>query len=164
MLRFEDFTSNVQAAAILSEKIMERYGHGQINTEHFLMALCEQPDAINPKVLALLKLDTRIIIEGLDRALRILTKPIFRRPGPEKVVITPRLHRVVERSYENSIQLGENKITGEDLLLAILSEKNTPAALELEKAGLTRAHLTAAMRKVHGKGTGALILGDKTGL
>jgi ATP-dependent Clp protease ATP-binding subunit ClpC len=151
MLRYEDFTENAQAAARLAEVIMQRYGHGQIDTEHFLLALIEQPGAIDPRLLALLDIDTSSIAAGLDRALRILTKPIFRKPGTEKVVITPRLHRAIERANENAIQLEEKKITGEDMLLAILNERNSPSAGVLEKAGLNRVHLSAAIRKIRAR-------------
>jgi ATP-dependent Clp protease ATP-binding subunit ClpC len=151
MFLYEDFTTNAQAAAQRAEEIMQRYGHGQVDCEHFLLALIELPEALDPRLLAMLDLDAACISAGVDKALRILTKPIFRKPGADKVIITTRLHRVIERAKENAIQLEEEKITGEDLLLAILNERSTPAAAELEKAGLTRVRLSAAMRKLHGK-------------
>ena len=147
MPKFEDFTESAQAAAQLAGKIMERYGHSQVDTEHLLLALFEQADAIDPRILVVLDIDTAGITEGLDRTLRNLTKPIFFKPNAGKISITPRVRQVMEQANEAAIQLKDEKISGEDILLAILDEQKTPAARELERAGFTRKRFYAAMLK-----------------
>ena len=43
MMRFDRFTESAQQAAQLSAEIIQRYSHNQIDVEHLLLALLEQP-------------------------------------------------------------------------------------------------------------------------
>ena len=51
MMRFDRFTERLQDAAARANEILMRYGHNQIDVEHFLLALLEQPDGVIPQVL-----------------------------------------------------------------------------------------------------------------
>jgi len=44
MMRFDRFTERAQEAAQRAAEIIQRYGHNQIDTEHILLALIEQPE------------------------------------------------------------------------------------------------------------------------
>ena len=44
MLAFDRFTEGAQNAASRAYEILQRYGHGQVDTEHLLLALLEQPE------------------------------------------------------------------------------------------------------------------------
>ena len=44
MMRFDRFTERAQDAATRAYEILQRYKHNQVDTEHILMALLEQPD------------------------------------------------------------------------------------------------------------------------
>ena len=47
MMRFDRFTERAQEAAQRAAEIIQRYGHNQIDTEHILLALIEQPEGSN---------------------------------------------------------------------------------------------------------------------
>ncbi len=49
MMRFDRFTERAQEAAQRAAEIIQRYGHNQIDTEHILLALIEQPGGVIPK-------------------------------------------------------------------------------------------------------------------
>jgi len=51
MMRFDRFTERAQEAAQRAAEIIQRYGHNQIDTEHILLALIEQPGGVIPKSL-----------------------------------------------------------------------------------------------------------------
>ena len=55
MMRFDRFTERAQEAAQRAAEIIQRYGHNQIDTEHILLALIEQPQGVIPQILDLLK-------------------------------------------------------------------------------------------------------------
>jgi ATP-dependent Clp protease ATP-binding subunit ClpC len=46
MMRFDRFTERAQEAAQRAAEIIQRYGHNQIDTEHILLALIEQPQGV----------------------------------------------------------------------------------------------------------------------
>ena len=55
MMRFDRFTERAQEAAQRAAEIIQRYGHNQIDTEHILLALIEQPQGVVPQILEILK-------------------------------------------------------------------------------------------------------------
>ena len=57
MMRFDRFTERAQEAAQRAAEIIQRYGHNQIDTEHILLAMIEQPQGVITQLLELLKID-----------------------------------------------------------------------------------------------------------
>ncbi len=74
MMRFDRFTERAQEAAQRAAEIIQRYGHNQIDTEHILLALIEQPQGVIPQILEILKVDPALLIERLDYTLRTSPK------------------------------------------------------------------------------------------
>ena len=70
MMRFDRFTERAQDAAARSYEILQRYGHNQVDTEHFLLALLEQPEGVIPQILEKLSVDQEMIKKRLDDVLR----------------------------------------------------------------------------------------------
>ena len=63
MMRFDRFTERAQEAAQRAAEIIQRYGHNQIDTEHILLALIEQPGGVIPQILETLKVDANALTE-----------------------------------------------------------------------------------------------------
>jgi ATP-dependent Clp protease ATP-binding subunit ClpA len=74
MMRFDRFTERAQEAAQRAAEIIQRYGHNQIDTEHILLALIEQPQGVIPQILEYLKVDSNALTE------RLITSAPARRP------------------------------------------------------------------------------------
>ena len=51
-------------------EVLQRYGHTQVDTEHLLLALIEQPEGVIPEILDQLGVDLELIGERLDEELR----------------------------------------------------------------------------------------------
>ena len=50
-MRFDRFTERAQDAAARAYEILQRYSHNQVDTEHILLALLEQPEGLVPAIL-----------------------------------------------------------------------------------------------------------------
>ena len=72
MMRFERFTERAQDAAIRAAEILQRYGHNQVDTEHLLLALLEQPDGVIPQLLERMTIDVSAMRSRLDEVLRAI--------------------------------------------------------------------------------------------
>ena len=59
MMRFDRFTERAQEAAQRAAEIIQRYGHKQIDTEHILLALIEQPEGVITQLLEIMSVDGR---------------------------------------------------------------------------------------------------------
>jgi ATP-dependent Clp protease ATP-binding subunit ClpC len=150
MMRFDRFTERAQEAAQRAAEIIQRYGHNQIDTEHILLALIEQPQGVIPQILENLKVDAAALSERLDYILRTSPKANIFGGGAGQIFITPRVKRIVDLANEEANRLKDEYISTEHLFLAILSERNTPAARLLEGAGLTRERVYEAVQQIRG--------------
>src|SRR5215210_36638 len=135
MMRFDRFTERAQEAAQRTAEIIQRYGHNQIDTEHILLALIEQPGGVIPQILEKLSVSPKANIFG---------------GGAGQIFITPRVKRIIDLANEEANRLKDEYISTEHIFLAILTERNTPAARILESAGLTRDRVYTAVQDLRG--------------
>jgi ATP-dependent Clp protease ATP-binding subunit ClpC len=150
MMRFDRFTERAQEAAQRAAEIIQRYGHNQIDTEHILLAMIEQPQGVISQLLELLKIDATMLAERLDYILRTSPKASIFGGGAGQIFITPRVKRIIDLANEEANRMKDEYISTEHLFLAILSERNTPAARLLEGAGITRERVNEAIMQMRG--------------
>ncbi|MBA4400102.1 MAG: Clp protease, partial [Anaerolinea sp.] len=150
MMRFDRFTERAQEAAQRAAEIIQRYGHNQIDSEHILLALIEQPQGVITQILEILKVDPATLAERLDYILRTSPKASIFGGGAGQIFITPRVKRIVDLANEEASKLKDEYISTEHIFLAILSERNTPAARLLEGAGITRERVLDAVMQLRG--------------
>jgi len=150
MMRFDRFTERAQEAAQRAAEIIQRYGHNQIDTEHILLALIEQPRGVIPQILEQLKVDPTSLTERLDYILRTSPKANIFGGGAGQIFITPRVKRIIDLANEEANRLKDEYISTEHIFLAILNERSTPAARLLEGAGVTRERVYEAIQQIRG--------------
>jgi ATP-dependent Clp protease ATP-binding subunit ClpC len=150
MMRFDRFTERAQEAAQRAAEIIQRYGHNQIDTEHILLALIEQPQGVVSQILDLLKVDAAALTERLDYILRTSPKANIFGGGAGQIFITPRVKRIIDLANEEANRLKDEYISTEHIFLAILSERSTPAARLMEGAGVTRERVYEAIQQIRG--------------
>ena len=151
MMRFDRFTERAQEAAQRAAEIIQRYGHNQIDTEHILLALIEQPEGAISHVLQILNIQESDLSERIDYVLKNTQKAsIFGNRGEGQVFITPRVKRIVDVANQEANRLKDEFISTEHLFLAILDEKNTPAARLMDDEGLTKDRVYRAIDQIRG--------------
>ncbi len=150
MMRFDRFTERAQEAAQRAAEIIQRYGHNQIDTEHILLALIEQPDGVVGQILELLAVDRDNLINRLDEILKSSPKASIFGGGAGQIFITPRVKRIMELANDEASKLKDEFISTEHIFLAILSEKNTPASRLLIENGIDRKRVLEAIMQIRG--------------
>lgn len=150
MMRFDRFTERAQEAAQRAAEIIQRYGHNQIDTEHILLALIEQPQGVITQLLEILKVDPENFKERLDYILTTSPKANIFGGGAGQVFITPRVKRIIDMANEEANRLKDEYISTEHIFLAILGERNTPSARLLDELGITRQGVLDAVDELRG--------------
>jgi ATP-dependent Clp protease ATP-binding subunit ClpC len=150
MIRFERFTERAQDAATRSYEILQRYGHNQVDTEHMLLALLEQPDGVVPQILEKLGADTSLMRAKLDDMLRASPKAAIYGGGTGQVFITPNVKRIIDVANEEANRLRDEYISTEHIFLAILMERNTAVARLLAEAAIARDRVYDAIKDIRG--------------
>lgn len=150
MMRFDRFTERAQDAAARAYEILQRYGHNQVDTEHILLALIEQPEGVIPQILEMLNVEAELLQQRLDDVLRASPKAAIYGGGTGQVFITPRVKRIIDLANEDANRLKDEFISTEHIFLAVLSERNTNVARILSEAGITRDRVTTAIKDLRG--------------
>jgi len=151
MMRLDRFTERAQDAAQRAVEIMTRYGHTQVDIEHLLLALLEQPDGVIPQILERLGADVEQVNHRLDEVLRASPKAgIYGGGGVGQVFITPRVKRVLDLANDEANRLKDDYISTEHIFLAIANERNTPVARILRESGVTKDRIYDAIKEVRG--------------
>ncbi|MEK7440024.1 MAG: AAA family ATPase [Chloroflexota bacterium] len=149
-MRFDRFTERAQDAASRAYEILQRYGHNQVDTEHILLALLEQPEGVIPQILDKMSVDIEIIKRRLDDVLRASPKVAIYGGGTGQVFITPRVKRIIDLANEEANRLKDEYISTEHIFLAVLSERNTAVARILSEAGITKERVYESVKDVRG--------------
>ncbi|MEA3340894.1 MAG: AAA family ATPase [Chloroflexota bacterium] len=151
MMRLDRFTERAQDSAQRAVETMTRYGHTQIDVEHLLLALLEQPEGVIPQILEKMSVDLEQMKQSLDALLKDSPKAgIYGGGGVGQVFITPRLKRVLDLANDEANHLKDDYISTEHLFLAIANERNTPVARLLRESGMTKERILDAIKDVRG--------------
>jgi ATP-dependent Clp protease ATP-binding subunit ClpC len=151
MMRFDKFTERAQDAAMRAYEILQRYQHSQADTEHFFLALLEQPNGLVPEIFEKMGVEPELLMDRLDRVLSASPKvggSINIAVG--QVYITPRLKRVLDNAQEEAKNMQDQYISTEHLLLAICDERNTPSARILQEVEITKSKVADTIEEVRG--------------
>jgi ATP-dependent Clp protease ATP-binding subunit ClpC len=149
-MRFDRFTERAQDAAARAYEIVQRYSHTQVDTEHLFLALLEQSDGAVPQIMDQLKVDVPAMMDRLDKELKRSPKVAVYGGGVGQVFYTPRIRTVLELAQGEANRLKDEFISTEHIFLAILSERNTPAARILQEFNISRERVMEAIKGVRG--------------
>ena len=151
MMQFERFTERAKEAAIRAYEILQKYQHSQVDVEHMLLAMLEQPDGVAP---ALLK-DTGVDVPALRDQVRALLERRQRAPFPAaiasstgQVFITQRLKRIIDLAESEAQRLRDEYISTEHLLLAMSDERHTPLSEVLLRNKVDKAAIYTAIKRM----------------
>ncbi len=150
MMRFDRFTERAQDAAQRAAEIIQRYGHNQIDTEHILLALIEQPQGVISQILERLSVDMQSLTDRIDEQLRSSPKATIYGGGQGQIFITPRVKRVIDMANKEASRLKDEYISTEHIFLAILSEGNTAISRLLASEGITKDRVYDSIKEIRG--------------
>ncbi|GHE26518.1 chaperone protein ClpB [Streptosporangium violaceochromogenes] len=128
-----------------------RFGHADVDGEHLLLALLEQPDGLIPRLLTRAAVDTDRLTADLEAELG--RRPRVGGPGvdPGQVRVTRRLSRLLETAKREADRLRDEYVSVEHLLVALLEEgSETSAGRLLHQQGLSRDGFLRALTAIRG--------------
>jgi ATP-dependent Clp protease ATP-binding subunit ClpC len=148
---FERYTEKAKEALALSQAAARHYRHTQIDVEHLLLALLDQPEGLVALYLERAGADGKGIRRTLEAALERAPKVETSRGGVGQVYITPTLQRILEElAPAQAERLHDRLVAVEHLLLAIVAEGSSEAARILDRFGVTTEGIERALLSVRG--------------
>ena len=128
-----------------------RFGHTEVDGEHLLLALLDQPDGLIPRLLSYANVDTDRLRTEMEAELS--RRPKVSGPGasPGQVYVTQRLSRLLEVAKREADRLRDEYVSVEHLLIALLEESGSTASGRLlHEQALTKDGFLKALTAVRG--------------
>jgi ATP-dependent Clp protease ATP-binding subunit ClpB len=128
-----------------------RFGHTEVDGEHLLLALLDQPDGLTPRLLAAAGTDPDALRAQVEAELS--RRPSVSGPGaaPGQVFVTQRLSRLLDAAEREAGRLKDEYVSVEHLVVALLEEgTGTAAGRLLREQGLTRDRFLQALTGIRG--------------
>jgi ATP-dependent Clp protease ATP-binding subunit ClpB len=143
-------TQKSQEAVQQAQAIALRYGHTEVDGEHLLLALLEQPEGLVLRLLRQFDADVDALTAAVDGDLQ--RRPKVTGPGaaPGQVFVTQRLARLLEAAEREAKRLKDDYVSVEHLGLALAGESGTPAARRLNEFGVTNEAFLSALTQIRG--------------
>ncbi|MFI7670120.1 ATP-dependent chaperone ClpB [Nocardia sp. NPDC049526] len=133
------------------QNIATRLGHTEVDGEHLLLALIDQPEGLVPRLLDQAGADVDMLRADLE--LELSRRPKVAGPGasPGQVMITKRLGGLLESAEREAKRLKDSYVSVEHLMLALAEEGTAGAAGRLlAREGVSRESFLTALTKVRG--------------
>ncbi len=148
-MRLDKLTVKAQEALQEAKNLADRYNQQQIEVEHLLLALIEQPEGIVTPLLQKIGVDREQLKTRLDEYLRALPQ-VYGGGGVEQLYISPRLNQVLEAAWREAQAMKDEYLSTEHLLLAIADEAAPGSPQILKGLGATKDRILQALTGIRG--------------
>lgn len=156
-----DFTNRVRGALIKARDEAHRRHHEYVGTEHLLLGLLGEEDALVTDVLENLGANPFLIQSAVDGMI-VDGLPDARVRVPD-LPYTPRARVVLDQSISVAHEFGDGYVGTQHLLLGIMRERHGVAAQAMSTAGLSEPKLhREIVRILQGEGVAATLDAEPT--
>ncbi|MBI5779118.1 MAG: ATP-dependent chaperone ClpB [Planctomycetes bacterium] len=146
-MRFDKFTIKSQEAMHQAETIAEKNGHQELQPEHLLLALLEQPEGLVTPILQKVGVNIQQLTQRIQDEFKKLPK-IEGFIG--QIYISPRLKHILESAVKEAERLKDEYISTEHILLGIFEDKQGALVNTLNGLGISKDRIYAALTEVRG--------------
>ena len=144
-MRLDKFTLRGQEAIQSAIEVAERNQNQQVEPEHVLFAMLEQPEGIVRPVLGKIGANMQVVLNDVQAAIGRFPKV----QGGQQY-ISPRLNQVFTAAQKQAEGMQDEYISTEHLLLAIADEKDGQAGKILRQHGVNRDDLLKVIEQTRG--------------
>jgi ATP-dependent Clp protease ATP-binding subunit ClpB len=144
-MRLDKFTLRGQEAIQSAIELAERNQHQQVEPEHLLVAMLEQPEGIVRPILGKLGTNVAVVLNDTQAAVAR-----FPRVQGGQQYFSSRLSQIFTASQKQADQMQDEFISTEHLLLAIVEEKDGDAGKILRQHGVKRDDLFKVIEQMRG--------------
>jgi ATP-dependent Clp protease ATP-binding subunit ClpB len=144
-------TQKSQEALHDAQSLAMRLGHTEVDSEHLLVSLIDQPEGLVSQLLSHVGADVAALRASVERDLG--NRPRVSGPGaaPGQVFVTQRLSRLFDTAEQEAERLGDEYVSVEHLVIALLREGPAGAAgRHLNEQGVTLEGFLEALSAVRG--------------
>jgi ATP-dependent Clp protease ATP-binding subunit ClpB len=140
------FTEKALQAIQEAQDLARENNNAQVEVEHLLLTLLEQPEGVVPQVIAAVGASA----PAIARQVRTEVERMPKAYGPTQLYLSQRLSAVLRAAQGEAERLRDEFVSTEHLLLGIIVADRGPAASMLQRAGLTTEAVYEALKDIRG--------------
>jgi ATP-dependent Clp protease ATP-binding subunit ClpB len=141
---FNRFTEKLQEAVRSAQSLASARGQQQLDVDHLLVALLEQPGGLASSILLKAEVNPELLHRRLLQELDKLPRVSGTAAGIDQIYVTPRLQALLSKAENEAKRLKDEYVSVEHILLAASEEKS------FKDLGLTRERLMKTLQEVRG--------------
>jgi len=146
-MNLNKFTEKAQEAVLAAPQLASQLNHAQVEPEHLLVTLAEQPNGVVPSVLRKLSADPAAVAAALRAHLARQPKA----HGGSEPHLSPRLRVAFDAAQAEAKGMQDEYVSTEHLLLGLLNEPGKSATVDqLKASGVSREKVLEALASVRG--------------
>ena len=142
----QPLTRNAREAATAAQRHAEERGAPEVEVEHLLLALLNQPDGTVPRLLRRIEADPEALTQRIDHALAGAPRV----SGSAELRMGTRLRKAYQDAFLEANRLTDQYVSTEHLFLAILRGPAGIATDALSAMGATADRVLAALAEMRG--------------
>ncbi len=147
-MQFDKFTVKSQEALQNAQNLASSKGHPELQPEHLLKSLLDQPDGVVIPVLQKMEISPELVRSEIDSLLGKL--PQVSGGGAGQVYASARFRKMLDAAFSVAREMQDEYVSQEHLILAVLSDSDSPAAKVLHGAGLSKDGFLKALASIRG--------------
>ena len=146
-MNLNKFTEKAQEAVLAAPQLASELNHAQVEPEHLLVTLAEQPNGVVPSVLRRLGVEPAAV----GGALRTYLAKQPKAHGGAEPPLSPRLRVVFDAAHAEAKTMQDEYVSTEHLLLGLVNEPGkSTAGDQLKAKGISREKVLEALTSVRG--------------
>ncbi len=146
-MRLDKFTTKLQEALQEAISLATESGQQQVESEHLLYSLLKQEESIVVSLLDKLGLQAASFIKTVEEELQ--KKPSVSGSSVQ-VYFSVRLQRLLSNAQKEARFLKDEFVSAEHILLALLSDNESPITKELFRSGVGKEKILAVLSQIRG--------------
>ena len=147
-MQFDKFTVKSQEAVQGAQNLAQSKGHQEIQPEHLMRVLLDQPDGVVVPILQKLGVDPGLLRQEMDGLLAKL--PQVSGGGYTQAYAGKRFQDLLDRAFKVASEMQDEYVSLEHLILAVLDDKDSPAAQAFKRKGISRETFLQALVAIRG--------------
>ena len=112
-------TQKSQEALAAAQTLAIEHGHTEVDVEHLLTALLDQPEGLVPRLIAATGADPAALRRDMEAELSRKPRTTGTAPQPGQVSLTQRVARVLEAADREARRMKDEYVSVEHLLVAL---------------------------------------------
>ncbi|NOQ46747.1 MAG: type VI secretion system ATPase TssH, partial [Desulfobulbaceae bacterium] len=147
-MQLDKFTMKSQEAIQTAHTTAANNGNQELQPEHLLKTILEQPEGVVVPVLQKIGIDPGIVLSETNQLIEKLPK--VSGAGAGQTYASQSFRKLLDQSFKTATNMQDEYVSQEHLFLAILADSTLTATAMLNRLGITNDAFLQALTTVRG--------------